>query len=138
LATTDIRIALLRACERQRLVLDEWVDERELKREGKKDLVRHAERNAVFYAGWLGHYVADAANPMHTTIHYDGWQGPNPNGYRTTKGIHWEFEGLFVLGAELTAGGRDLDAIEFLEQRFECHELVRRDAGRKHRVGGKR
>ncbi len=54
------------------------------------------EQNIVFYAGWLGHYVADGANPLHTTVSYDGWLGPNPNGYTTQKGIHAEFEGRFV------------------------------------------
>ena len=53
------------------------------------------EQNIVFYAGWLGHYVADGANPMHTTLNHDGWVGPNPNEYRTEKGLHAEFEGRF-------------------------------------------
>ena len=55
-----------------------------------------AEHAAIFYAGWLGHYVADAAQPLHTTIHYDGWVGENPKGYTTEKGIHWKFESDFV------------------------------------------
>jgi hypothetical protein len=54
------------------------------------------EQNAVLYAGWLGHYVADGSNPLHTTVNYDGWVAPNPNGYTTQKGIHAEFEGRFV------------------------------------------
>lgn len=53
------------------------------------------EQNAVLYAGWLGHYVGDGANPMHTSISHDGWVGPNPNDYTTQKGIHAEFEGRF-------------------------------------------
>jgi len=56
-----------------------------------------AEQNAIFYAGWLGHYVADGSQPLHTTVNYDGWvAGPNPNNYRTERGIHWEFEGPYV------------------------------------------
>ncbi len=55
-----------------------------------------AESNAVFYAGWLGHYVGDASNPLHTTVHYNGWVGPNPNGYTTANAIHWQMEGTFV------------------------------------------
>jgi hypothetical protein len=55
-----------------------------------------AERDAIFYAGWLGHYVADASNPLHTTIQYNGWVGPNPNGYTTANTIHWKMEGTFV------------------------------------------
>jgi hypothetical protein len=61
------------------------------------------ERAATFYAGWLGHYVGDASQPLHTTIQYNGWTGPNPNGYTTEHKIHWQFEGPFV-AANLHAG----------------------------------
>lgn len=70
---------------------------REYRRMKQQNLPTEAvEQNAVLYAGWLGHYVADGSNPLHTTISYDGWVGPNPNGYTTQKGIHAEFEGRFV------------------------------------------
>ena len=55
-----------------------------------------AQEDVIFYAGWLGHYVADAANPLHTTIHYNGWVGENPNGYTTAKDTHGNFESRFV------------------------------------------
>jgi hypothetical protein len=54
------------------------------------------EQAAIFYAGWLGHYVGDGAQPLHTTIQYNGWVGPNPHGYTTAHRIHWQFEGPFV------------------------------------------
>lgn len=54
------------------------------------------EQAIIFYAGWLGHYVGDAAQPLHTTVDYNGWVGPNPNGYTTLHRIHWQFEGPFV------------------------------------------
>ena len=54
------------------------------------------ERAIVFYAGWLGHYVADGSQPLHTTVSYNGWVGPNPNHYSTEPGIHWRFEGPYV------------------------------------------
>ena len=54
------------------------------------------EQAALFYAGWLGHYVGDAAQPLHTTVKFNGWVGPNPNGYTTAHQIHWQFEGTFV------------------------------------------
>jgi hypothetical protein len=54
------------------------------------------EHKIVFYAGWLGHYVADGAQPLHTTVKYNGWIGPNPKGYATESGIHSEFETAFV------------------------------------------
>lgn len=54
------------------------------------------EQAVLFYAGWLGHYVGDASQPLHTTDKYNGWVGPNPNGYTTEHTIHWQFEGPFV------------------------------------------
>jgi hypothetical protein len=39
--------------------------------------------------------VADGCNPLHTTIHYNGWAGSNPNGYTTEK-VHWPIESDFV------------------------------------------
>lgn len=54
------------------------------------------EQAIIFYAGWLGHYVGDASQPLHTTIQYNGWTGPNPNNYTTSHQIHHQFEGPFV------------------------------------------
>jgi len=56
----------------------------------------------IFYAGWLGHYVADGSQPLHTTIQYNGWVGPNPNGYTTQHNIHAQFESTYV-AANITA-----------------------------------
>lgn len=50
----------------------------------------------LFDAGWLGHYVADGSQPLHTTIQYNGWTGPNPNGYTTEHKIHSLFESVYV------------------------------------------
>ena len=61
---------------------------------------RAVEQVVIFYAGWLGHYVGDASQPLHATVQYNGWTGPNPNGYTTEHKIHWQFEGPFV-GANL-------------------------------------
>ena len=63
---------------------------------------RGVEAAALFYAGWLGHYVGDASQPLHTTDKYNGWVGPNPNGYTTEHKIHWQFEGPFV-GANINS-----------------------------------
>ena len=54
------------------------------------------ECEIVFLAGWLGHYVADGSQPLHTTIQYNGWTGPNPNGYTTEHKIHAQFESVYV------------------------------------------
>jgi hypothetical protein len=55
-----------------------------------------AETAILFYAGWLGHYVADGSQPLHVTIQFNGWTGPNPNGYTTEHKIHSQFESSFV------------------------------------------
>ncbi len=55
-----------------------------------------AETAVLYYAGWLGHYVADGSQPLHVTIQYNGWTGPNPNGYTTEHKIHSLFESIFV------------------------------------------
>jgi hypothetical protein len=56
----------------------------------------------IFYAGWLGHYVADGSQPLHTTIQYNGWVGPNPNEYTTEHHIHGQFESAYM-AANITA-----------------------------------
>lgn len=54
------------------------------------------ERLIVQNLGLWAHYVGDASQPHHTTIHYNGWAGPNPNRYSTARNIHGSFEGAFV------------------------------------------
>jgi hypothetical protein len=61
------------------------------------------EQRIVNDAGLLGHYVADCSNPHHTTIHYNGWVGENPNSYTVfsrERGIHFRFEEEFI-GAQI-------------------------------------
>ncbi|MDQ2926402.1 MAG: nuclease [Acidobacteriota bacterium] len=70
-------------------------------REYRKLLAAHqntqpVETAILFDAGWLGHYVADGSQPLHTTIQYNGWTGPNPNGYTTAHKIHSQFETVYV------------------------------------------
>jgi len=70
-------------------------------REYRQHLAAHqstaaVEQAIIFYAGWLGHYVADGSEPLHTSIQYNGWIGANPNGYTTERGIHARFEATYV------------------------------------------
>ncbi|MDB5741080.1 MAG: hypothetical protein JWP16_2120 [Alphaproteobacteria bacterium] len=47
--------------------------------------------------GYWAHFVEDASQPMHVSIHYDGWgDGPNPQGFTILHGIHARFESAFV------------------------------------------
>lgn len=48
-------------------------------------------------AGVWGHYVADASQPLHVTVHFNGWGAyPNPHGYSTSSHLHDLFETQFV------------------------------------------
>ncbi|MDP2958782.1 MAG: hypothetical protein Q8N53_20325 [Longimicrobiales bacterium] len=78
----------------QRLVT-EW---RLWRTETEPDRRAWIEERIVNDAGILGHYVTDAANPHHTTIHFNGWAegSPNPAGYTTGRDFHARFESDFV------------------------------------------
>jgi hypothetical protein len=68
------------------------------RRETNEDRREFIEQRIINDAGLLGHYVADGANPHHTTIYHNGWLPghPNPNGYSTVKGFHSRFESVYV------------------------------------------
>lgn len=59
------------------------------------------ELAVVFYAGLLSHYVADAAQPLHTTVNYNGWVEANPRDYTTSRDFHGQVDGQFVQGIRL-------------------------------------
>jgi hypothetical protein len=57
------------------------------------------EQRIIDDAGILGHYVADGANPLHTTVHHNGWVSKNnPRKFSTDNTLHGRFEGKFVDG----------------------------------------
>jgi hypothetical protein len=57
----------------------------------------YAEHEIVETAGLLSHYVGDASNPLHATLHFNGWaDANNPNGYSNDCDVHSRFETWFV------------------------------------------
>jgi hypothetical protein len=61
-----------------------------------KDRALH-EMLAIRDLGVWAHFVGDASQPMHASVHYDGWGDlPNPEGFSSKQGIHRHFEGAFV------------------------------------------
>lgn len=66
---------------------------------GTPEEIANARANVVYIMGVMGHYVGDAAQPLHTTIHHHGWVGPNPHGYTTWPGIHGWVDGGFIAKA---------------------------------------
>lgn len=60
-----------------------------------RDLVRR-EAQILATIGDLSHFVGDGSQPLHVTVHYNGWgEYENPNGYTTAK-VHGPFESEFV------------------------------------------
>jgi hypothetical protein len=66
---------------------------------GTPQEVANARANILYLMGVMGHYVGDCAQPLHTTMHHNGWVGPNPNGYSTWPGIHSWIDGGFIAKA---------------------------------------
>ncbi|MGH9160037.1 MAG: nuclease [Vicinamibacteraceae bacterium] len=83
---------------------------------------RLVELEIASYLGRLGHYIGDGAQPLHDTIHHDGWQGPNPKGYATDARIHGRFESRFVELMQLTADDvqKDVPAAVVLADPFDA------------------
>ena len=82
-----------RIAEVTELLMEEW----KLWRRATDDADRkRIEAAIVFFAGILGHYVADVANPHHTTIHFNGWVGKPGRGFRNDCQTHARFESIFV------------------------------------------
>ena len=51
--------------------------------------------------GYWGHFVGDASQPLHVTVHYNGWNGahtnyPNPSGFSNSHTVHARFETALV------------------------------------------
>jgi hypothetical protein len=63
---------------------------------GTPEEIANAEANVIYVMGVMGHYVGDAAQPLHTTIHHHGWAGENPHQYSTNSRIHSWIDGGYL------------------------------------------
>lgn len=63
---------------------------------GTPDEIANARQNVVYYMGVMGHFIGDAAQPLHTTKHYNGWIGDNPKGFTTTNRFHSWIDGGYL------------------------------------------
>ncbi len=57
--------------------------------------IANVRQDIIYVMGVMGHYVGDASQPLHTTIHHHGWVGENPNNYTTSSGFHAWIDGGF-------------------------------------------
>ncbi len=49
--------------------------------------------------GYWGHFVADASQPLHVSVHFNGWNGQkygNPNNFSESRTVHTRFETALV------------------------------------------
>jgi hypothetical protein len=58
--------------------------------------LERARANVLYHMGVLSHFVGDAAQPLHTTVHHHGWVGDNPHGYTTRFEFHAYVDGGLV------------------------------------------
>jgi len=101
----------------------------------------YIEARIINDAGTLGHYVTDAAQPHHTTIHFNGWNAsgsmtePNPQGFTDARDFHGRFESAFVSahvsGARVTQASRrpvrNLGGTEEVRQAVWAHIMRSHD-----------
>jgi len=63
---------------------------------GTPEEIANAQADIVYVMGVMGHFVGDGSQPLHTTVHYNGWVGDNPKRYTTRQTFHaWIDGGYF-------------------------------------------
>jgi hypothetical protein len=70
---------------------------------GTADEIMNAQASILYIMGTMGHYVGDCAQPLHTTKHFNGWAGDNPNGYSKWTGLHSWVDGGIIAKAVIRA-----------------------------------
>lgn len=85
--------------------------------EGSADEITNVRQSVAYYMGVMGHYVADAAQPLHTTRHFNGWVGDNPKGYSISRGFHSWIDGGYLAKVPLKP--------EVLRARLRAARLIR-------------
>jgi hypothetical protein len=57
------------------------------------------EKIVLHDLGYWSHFVGDGSQPLHATVHFNGWGDyPNPEGFSTAKSLHSQFENGYVHG----------------------------------------
>jgi hypothetical protein len=63
---------------------------------GTPEEIANAQANIIYTMGVMGHFVGDATQPLHTTIHFNGWTGENPHQYTTNRAFHLWIDGGYI------------------------------------------
>ena len=83
---------------------------------------RRREAQIISAIGDLSHYVGDGSQPLHVTIHFNGWGSyPNPGGFTSAK-VHSPFEGELVrTGAKLSDIQAEMSPLRPIDGPLEAH-----------------
>jgi hypothetical protein len=71
--------------------------------------IANAQANIVYTMGVMGHFYGDASQPLHTTMHFNGWVGANPHHYTTNHTFHGWIDGGYILKTDIEG---DLDGMK--------------------------
>ena len=75
---------------------------------GTPEEIANAQANMIYTMGVMGHFVGDATQPLHTTVHFNGWTGSNPHHYTTNRSFHAWIDGGYISKANVAG---DFDAM---------------------------
>jgi hypothetical protein len=81
---------------------------------GTPEEIANAQADCIYVMGVMGHYVGDGAQPLHTTVHFNGWVGDNPKHYTAgpVTGMERTFIHAWIDGGYFRAtGGIKVDAL---------------------------
>ncbi|MDE1918071.1 MAG: nuclease [Sphingomonadales bacterium] len=98
---------------------------RDARAAGKTKEAHYLEQICAYDTIRLAHYIGDGAQPLHITIHHDGWVGPDPQGYTRDPKIHGRFETDLVRAMDLTADDVRRDMAPLAHQHGDVFDLIR-------------
>lgn len=76
---------------------------------GTPDEIANAQADIIYTMGVMGHFAGDASQPLHTTVHFNGWAGDNPHHYTTNHTFHAWIDGGYFTKIHVEA---DLDKMK--------------------------
>jgi len=68
---------------------------------GTPNEILNAQQNVIYCMGVMAHFPGDASQPLHSTKHFNGWVGANPDGFTTNQTIHSWIDGGFIRRANI-------------------------------------
>jgi hypothetical protein len=63
--------------------------------------IANAQANIIYTMGVMGHFYGDASQPLHTSMHFNGWVGDNPHHYTTNRTFHGWIDGGYILKTDI-------------------------------------